>query len=547
MSGTARTGTQEFASLLKQSKVLQLTPKQPVALTSYGGYLHRGDFGLKRPLPAAAVGKTPYIRLTSGIDGSDFVSSAKQALFVSRWDESGLVADQSNTGSSKRLIESSPFDNKSDSVASSDAAALRQRHSEFVKQVSSQEQERIFDAVMGQEAEQQIVFDPPLSEAGQAFYQSLQDDALMVGTHQMPNIAAMSDREFEEFVAYLESLPSAFKMFLESRMSQRLEAAPVRSASTKRPPSEQLAQAAVQPESPSTSQSTPKPRADLLQQAQQTTTRASTPDFLDFLTTASASDASQSGADYIPPQPHPTAALNYTPPNVLHQTLLQRPLPARYIQNKSRDKGYFKQRDTDRNISVTMGVTSSTQNPDAEQGITQFLPPLNANNQRVAQNRNKAAGLAWAEVASIPKFPEEDGFSDGSNEAHAFTYAFERRLSNMKQYQQLAKQSEPQGRPAKLPQLSVTLLSKQALHKYPAVSNVHRALLVGSLGSPSYVQGPSDAEMEQSRQSRMDASVKQSLIDALNGAQPSWQQRRPQRHGKKNKQPNVRRDRGWIS
>lgn len=548
MRGTAaRTGAQDFASLLKQSKVLQLTSKQPIALTSHGGYLARGDFGLKRPLPAAAVGKTPFIRLnnSSGIDGSDFVSSARQALFVSRWDESGLTADQDASKTSKRLIEYSPFDKISQhhfmpasSSANPASQQTQQRNlDQLLHDTDSAEQERIFEHVMAQPGrDQPAPFQPPLSPAGQALYEVVRDqDFLTVGAHQMPNIAVMSDKEFDSFISHLESLPPTFKAFLEKRMVQRLEAAPPRPTSQqKRPPSEQL-----QRESDSDLASSPAPasaptrRTDLLQEAQQTSTRTSTPDFLDFLTTAPAAAAASSlnRPDYIPPQPHPVQALNYLPFNAFQQQYLQRPLPARFIENNNRPGGGKKRggKQEERDISVLMGATTATVNANqSENGITQFLSPLDANNQRVAQNRNRSAGFGLARVRAESQIKEGDRpFDDGSNEAHAQSYSFENRLATIRQLQQLAKQTEPQGPAAHLPVVKLEYLNAQEARKYAAETDAAASAsssrgrpassFAATLGRAEYVRGPTVAEIQRAQETKADDKIEGQLQKLAHG------------------------------
>lgn len=422
----------DFASLLKQSKVLQLSTRQPAALTSRGGYLSRGDFGLKRPLPVASIGKTPYIRLTSrrGVDGSDFESSAKQALFISRWDEAGLAADEvTKTSRYSKFLHYSPFDKSSHAIAfplqseTSHSRTEPELHpsDSSATALSRKEEDRIFKAIMQQQdPDQALVFDPPLSQHGQTYVEALQQGKL----HKL--------------------------------------------------------------EKPSSRQARP--------------------------------------ADYIPPMPHPVSALNYLSPNRLQLDHLQRPLPARYLQDNS---GSGKTRVTmpENNPSSVLGVTVRTaDHQNAGIGVTQFLAPRDTNNQIIAQARNKAAGLGLARVVNIPTAQVvSQGFTDGSNDDQHEYYAFEKRLKELMKSKQMARQHTPQGQPAKIPEITLQYLPEETTRQFIGSGDAHRAPIIRhSFGSRSWVQGPDEATIEDIRANRAEQENEAELKETMDGLKPKF-------------------------
>jgi hypothetical protein len=98
-----------LSRLLRRSKVLHLPHEQPVVTSTYGGYRHRKDFGLKRPMPSISA-RTPYARVKS-VDSpagmTDFINSGKQSLFVKKWDEGGWgVQTHTYSGQEDTLVES---------------------------------------------------------------------------------------------------------------------------------------------------------------------------------------------------------------------------------------------------------------------------------------------------------------------------------------------------------------------------------------------------------------------------------------------------------
>ncbi|KAF8330071.1 uncharacterized protein EI90DRAFT_3289954 [Cantharellus anzutake] len=68
----------QFARLLRQSKFASYDPSIYQVYTSYGGHVHRGDFGLKRPLPRLARQRNPNI-LISNIDTPEYQTEWRDA------------------------------------------------------------------------------------------------------------------------------------------------------------------------------------------------------------------------------------------------------------------------------------------------------------------------------------------------------------------------------------------------------------------------------------------------------------------------------------
>lgn len=518
----------DFGSLLKQSKVLQLSSRQPVSITSHGGYLSRGDFGLKRPLPKQAVGKTPFIRLSrkSGIDGSDFESSGKQALFVQRWDESGLSVAQEKADVVP-FLEATPFDRQ----GWARSLPLNIPEAQRVEvQVSKEEQQRIFH-LLTEGAKQAI--EPPLSKAGQAYFDLVSGSAAATTQNaQLPEVSTMSDKEFDAYLEALAKLPPAFKAFLEHQAAKdQVEAEQRRAslnASAKLPPSQQQQQEEHQPSDPSAIE---KPSIDLFAHAQDDSRAAL--DFIEFAARVSKGlHAAAQHAVKLDPMPHPTSGLSYLPPNRVQLNHLQRPLPARYVQSSGPSRGRRGMSEQDNNISTALGMTASTLdahsvNPD---GVTQFLPPKNADNTRVSQQRNKAAGrgLAWVQgtptipgnaSASIKDSPFNAFNEDGRNDRHAPVYRYEKPLSDVMAAQQMAKGGLV-GRPAALPELKLKYLSPGQQTSSDGTPK-RAAPWIGSVGSREWVnsgsgQAQSEAELEAQRREDSSAAEFSKMADALN-------------------------------
>lgn len=79
-----------FAKLLRRSKFASYDPSIGQVYTTYGGHAHRGNWGVKRPLPNRR--KTGFITLRS-IDSpeqqTEWNSAESSARWIRRWDEMG--------------------------------------------------------------------------------------------------------------------------------------------------------------------------------------------------------------------------------------------------------------------------------------------------------------------------------------------------------------------------------------------------------------------------------------------------------------------------
>ncbi|GAA94457.1 uncharacterized protein L969DRAFT_20347 [Mixia osmundae IAM 14324] len=97
-----------FARLLKSSKAIHIDPAIPITSTTYGGFAHRQDHGLKRPLPKLAVPFVKVSQIDSPYRQTDWVGSSREAHFVKRWDESGVAVGSIDDASLEHDLYASP-------------------------------------------------------------------------------------------------------------------------------------------------------------------------------------------------------------------------------------------------------------------------------------------------------------------------------------------------------------------------------------------------------------------------------------------------------
>ncbi|KAG8937307.1 hypothetical protein FRC03_002747 [Tulasnella sp. 419] len=92
----AEVAPSQFGRLLRRSKFATFDPSIAQVYTSHSGYAHRGDFGLKRPLPRLA--RTPHPSVTiKAIDTrqqqTEWALTHPQSKFIRRWEETGATAE----------------------------------------------------------------------------------------------------------------------------------------------------------------------------------------------------------------------------------------------------------------------------------------------------------------------------------------------------------------------------------------------------------------------------------------------------------------------
>ncbi|GAA5829727.1 hypothetical protein JCM11251_000261 [Rhodosporidiobolus azoricus] len=82
-----------YSSLLRRSKLASFTPQVDQVYTTNSANLARSNFGFKRPLPQATTKVSPFVRL-SQIDSPEgrtvFRKATREAKFVKQWGETGV-------------------------------------------------------------------------------------------------------------------------------------------------------------------------------------------------------------------------------------------------------------------------------------------------------------------------------------------------------------------------------------------------------------------------------------------------------------------------
>lgn len=99
-STISRDAPSQFAALLRRSKFASYDQKIGQVYTAFGGHAHRGDWGLKRPLPQKIRVRRPLITIAS-VDSineqTEWERCGPSARFVEQWNEMGvdqLVSDE---------------------------------------------------------------------------------------------------------------------------------------------------------------------------------------------------------------------------------------------------------------------------------------------------------------------------------------------------------------------------------------------------------------------------------------------------------------------
>ncbi|EED82465.1 predicted protein [Postia placenta Mad-698-R] len=166
----------QFAALLRQSKFASFDPKIGQVYASFGGDAHRGNWGLKRPLPLRRRKATVTVRaVDSRQQQTEWKSAEQQHRWIQMWDEAGV---------SPRVPEGGPWSRR-----------------------------------LGQLGGVQWDID---SEFGTSTRDGVQDDGGMAGalsdkSMAIPNIEAMSEKEFERYLEKLRELRPAFRDFVLSK------------------------------------------------------------------------------------------------------------------------------------------------------------------------------------------------------------------------------------------------------------------------------------------------------------------------------------------
>ncbi|GAA5947627.1 hypothetical protein JCM3775_001871 [Rhodotorula graminis] len=168
-----------YSALLRRSKLASLTPGVEQVYTTSPANLARGNWGLKRPLPQASTTTSPFVRLfdlDSPEGRTTFRKATREALYVKKWAETGvgLNSDAHNQRGSSNGTPSRAWDRlpvQSRFVDGDAPGAIRQVPATGHRQHAAA---------------------PP----------------------RMPNFFAMSEREFERFLADLGERRDEFRTFV---------------------------------------------------------------------------------------------------------------------------------------------------------------------------------------------------------------------------------------------------------------------------------------------------------------------------------------------
>jgi len=91
MAGPKPTST--FSRIFRRSKFASFDPQIGQVYTTYGGYAHRGDWGLKRPIPTRKRRPFATIRtIDSKQQQTEYENAETDARWIKRWEETGRQA-----------------------------------------------------------------------------------------------------------------------------------------------------------------------------------------------------------------------------------------------------------------------------------------------------------------------------------------------------------------------------------------------------------------------------------------------------------------------
>lgn len=82
----------QFAALLRRSKFASYDPSIGQVYSSFDGHLHRGNFGLKRPLPIRGRQAHVTVRsVDSREEQTEWKGAENEAQFMKMWDDAGIT------------------------------------------------------------------------------------------------------------------------------------------------------------------------------------------------------------------------------------------------------------------------------------------------------------------------------------------------------------------------------------------------------------------------------------------------------------------------
>ncbi|TFK90293.1 hypothetical protein K466DRAFT_583884 [Polyporus arcularius HHB13444] len=187
-----------FAALLRRSKFASYDPSIGQVYTTFDGHAARGNFGLKRPL--ALRRRNAHI-IVQAVDSREqqtvWRSAESENRWIRMWDEVGVTP---------RIGTTTPWAERLGSVGLEVDFPV---DSEF----ASKEAQGASRAVAKDAAD----------EGQEGAISSGEAEEVVGKSHALPNFEAMSEKEFERYLAYLRTLRPAFLEFVAQKRKVSLE------------------------------------------------------------------------------------------------------------------------------------------------------------------------------------------------------------------------------------------------------------------------------------------------------------------------------------
>ncbi|TBU35574.1 mitochondrial ribosomal protein subunit-domain-containing protein [Dichomitus squalens] len=175
----------QFAALLRRSKFASYDPHIGQVYTAFDGHAARGNFGLKRPLALRRRNAHITVQAVDSREQQTVWRSAEQEnRWIRMWDEVGVRP---------KLENLTKWEQK---VGTLGAEVSFLADSEFVHQetVETQKEDGLYEELAEEEEEE-----------------------LVKKSYAVPNLDAMSEKEFEQYLEHLRSLRPAFHNFLRKK------------------------------------------------------------------------------------------------------------------------------------------------------------------------------------------------------------------------------------------------------------------------------------------------------------------------------------------
>ncbi|KAH9952166.1 mitochondrial ribosomal protein subunit-domain-containing protein [Amylocystis lapponica] len=169
----------QFSALLRQSKFASFDPSISQVYTSYGGHTHRGNWGLKRPLPLRRRNASITVRaVDSREQQTEWKSAEPQNRWIRMWDEVGVTPTVGHYG------------------------AWREK--------------------LGPLGEVQWLEDSDLVRGSEKSSDEVGDKEVeKTKSMAVPNIQSMSDKEFARYLEKLREMRPAFLQFVKDSAAKR--------------------------------------------------------------------------------------------------------------------------------------------------------------------------------------------------------------------------------------------------------------------------------------------------------------------------------------